>query len=92
MKLHEDMSDSLPSSPPNLEKDASLDELTTSKSSKRETYVLHISLVAQNDADTVLSCQFFSPIVYYSSPMASLVLTDSSQLIADGFEKLPETS
>nr|CAD7429665.1 unnamed protein product [Timema monikensis] len=91
MKLHEDMSDSLPSSPPNLEKDASLDELTTSKSSKRETYVLHISLVAQNDADTVLSCQF-SPIVYYSSPMASLVLTDSSQLIVDGFEKLPETS
>nr|CAD7571944.1 unnamed protein product [Timema californicum] len=26
----------------------------------------------------------------YSSPMASLVLTDSSQLTSDGFEKLPE--
>nr|CAD7572656.1 unnamed protein product [Timema californicum] len=26
----------------------------------------------------------------YSSPMASLVLTDSSQLTADGFEKLPD--
>nr|CAD7437759.1 unnamed protein product [Timema bartmani] len=27
---------------------------------------------------------------YYSSPMASLVLSDSSQLTADGFEKLPD--
>nr|CAD7203364.1 unnamed protein product [Timema douglasi] len=26
----------------------------------------------------------------YSSPMASLVLSDSSQLTADGFEKLPD--
>nr|CAD7443747.1 unnamed protein product [Timema bartmani] len=28
--------------------------------------------------------------ISYSSPMASLVLTDSSQLTADGFEKLPD--
>nr|CAD7400528.1 unnamed protein product [Timema poppensis] len=27
---------------------------------------------------------------FYSSPMTSLVLTDSSQLTADGFEKLPD--
>nr|CAD7419888.1 unnamed protein product [Timema poppensis] len=26
----------------------------------------------------------------YTSPMASLVLTDSSQLTSDGFEKLPD--
>nr|CAD7256869.1 unnamed protein product [Timema shepardi] len=30
------------------------------------------------------------PFLHYSSSMASLVLTDSSQLTADGFEKLPD--
>ncbi|CAG2060346.1 unnamed protein product, partial [Timema podura] len=33
---------------------------------------------------------FHSKYNCYSSPMASLVLTDSSQLTADGFEKLPD--
>nr|CAD7260025.1 unnamed protein product [Timema shepardi] len=34
----------------------------------------------------VVACQQ----VKYNSPMASLVLTHSSQLTADGFEKLPD--
>nr|CAD7454215.1 unnamed protein product [Timema tahoe] len=33
---------------------------------------------------------FHNKIQEYSSPMASLVLTDSSQLTADGFEKIPD--
>nr|CAD7399732.1 unnamed protein product [Timema poppensis] len=46
---------------------------------------LEISLMANWGHPSVIGC---TPM--YSSPMASLVLTDSSQLIAEGFEKLPD--
>nr|CAD7402724.1 unnamed protein product [Timema cristinae] len=40
--------------------------------------------------EEVSSLLLYTHRTVYSSPMASLVLTDSSQLTSDGFEKLPE--
>nr|CAD7444689.1 unnamed protein product [Timema bartmani] len=64
--------------------DATLREITSlvkevNPDSRRKGTYFDFSLVSPDQPSDI-----------YSSPMASLVLTDSSQLTADGFEKLPD--